>query len=597
MKIKKIIPVILITFNILTIYAQLSTQKSMRSAFLQGELSHKDYVVAQGYLMYSEEKFKEKFPQFIPYNPNKCGTFINIELKKMWEQLTEEEKAFFEESFKPAVLDRVYDSPSGFFRIHYTMVDYLKDKVPTQDSDSDGVPDYVEEVANAFDYSLEYETNIGFNYPPIDPFYGDNKYHINIVDLDGGMYGQTVPRGLIPDLDHAARYSYIDIENDFSENFYTKGIDAVKVTAAHELNHAIQFGYIEKWHEVYLYETTSVWLEESVYPEINDYFQYLPSFYNDITSRFDTRNYLHEYGNGLWGIFLENKFGPQVLVKTWEYLVTMNSFRALDRSLRENGSNFDVELSEYYTNLFFAFDKGHLNPYFDDAEEFPGIETFESIITLNPGKSSIDTSIVIQSRAVSPTYIKVNSVSPITYKIDGAVAVEDAGYYINKVVFYNGIDNYNVFDMEFLTGTGSSISLSSGYANSYAILVPVCVAETDKSGGYLQSFMITLQESAEKPTNQFLTPVPNPFILGNGEKMKMPFVLVESEEVEAFIYNSAGQLINSFFLGLLEEGYYDNNITWDGKDKNGYDVSSGIYIGVLKVGKDVYRNKFAVVKN
>jgi len=67
------------------------------------------------------------------------------------------------------------------------------------------------------------------------------------------------------------RYSSnIDINNDFiGSSFFTKGIQALRVTAAHEFHHAIQFGY--GWwgsDERYAYELTSTWMEDVVYTDV-----------------------------------------------------------------------------------------------------------------------------------------------------------------------------------------------------------------------------------------------------------------------------------------------------------------------------------------
>jgi len=75
--------------------------------------------------------------------------------------------------------------------------------------------------------------------------------------------------------------SDIDIDNDFIGSKYNaKGIQALRVTAAHEFHHAIQYGY-GWWGERYPYELTSTWMEDVVYTDVNDYYQYLPDYFVD----------------------------------------------------------------------------------------------------------------------------------------------------------------------------------------------------------------------------------------------------------------------------------------------------------------------------
>jgi len=571
-----------------------STQ-NIYNAYQRGEISYKEFLVGSGYLIYSREKFREEFPQYVPVQYNKSGTTIVAEIKNNWDLFSPEEQSFFEENFKIPQLDYTYDSPSGFFRIHYST--FGTHKVSTVDANQNDISDYIEEMGYYFDYSLEYATKtLRFNPPPIDSTDGNTKYHIYVRDLSSGTYGITHFNDYIPGNDNNARYSHIEIENDFREDFYTKGINAVKVTSAHELNHGIQVGYIDKSYEYYFYEVTSVWVEESTYPDVNDYFQYLYHFYNQIDKPFNTRDHLHEYGLGLWGIFLEKKYGPKVMSKTWEYFINSKSYRALDKALQEYDTSFDEELAEFYSYLVLTGDNADENIYFDDASEFPVIDA--SFFNLR-FTSEADTSFIINSNFLSSHYIRVSSTEPVEYNIEGIVKENAEGYFINKAVFYNGID-FSLRNINFLNSTISTGYFSTIYPNSYLILIPVCIAEIynvnsdDKK--YTQRINLYFTKGSQKPENKIFASVPNPFIMGNSENVNIPFLLVEDNEVEIFIYNSAGQLIKDFYLGLLTAGNYKDKVTWNGRDNNDNLVSSGIYISVLKVGKKIYKNKLAVIR-
>ena len=74
--------------------------------------------------------------------------------------------------------------------------------------------------------------------------------------------------------------SYLEIDNNFTDPGYkqTRGLDALRVTIAHEFHHAIQFGYYAKFDGSWWQESTSTWMEEVAYPHIDDYLQYLTYF-------------------------------------------------------------------------------------------------------------------------------------------------------------------------------------------------------------------------------------------------------------------------------------------------------------------------------
>ena len=69
---------------------------------------------------------------------------------------------------------------------------------------------------------------------------------------------------------------------------------------------------------------------------------------------------------------------------------------------------------------------------------------------------------------------------------------------------------------------------------------------------------------------------PNPF---NPETW-IPYQLKEASEVTIRIYSSLGELVREFDLGHKSAGFYadrDRALYWDGKNKSGEEVSSGVY--------------------
>ena len=48
------------------------------------------------------------------------------------------------------------------------------------------------------------------------------------------------------------------------------------MTVAHEYNHILQFGY-DTLQDIWLFEATATWVEQKVYPEINDYLIFMPA--------------------------------------------------------------------------------------------------------------------------------------------------------------------------------------------------------------------------------------------------------------------------------------------------------------------------------
>ncbi|HGJ65295.1 TPA: T9SS type A sorting domain-containing protein [bacterium] len=88
---------------------------------------------------------------------------------------------------------------------------------------------------------------------------------------------------------------------------------------------------------------------------------------------------------------------------------------------------------------------------------------------------------------------------------------------------------------------------------------------------------------------------PNPF---NAETW-IPYELSSAEKVIIQIYDVNGKLIKTLDLGIKSAGSYLTKKSagyWNGKDDNGYDVSSGIYFCVLKAGGFKVIKKMILVK-
>jgi len=101
--------------------------------------------------------------------------------------------------------------------------------------------------------------------------------------------------------------------------------------------------------------------------------------------------------------------------------------------------------------------------------------------------------------------------------------------------------------------------------------------------------------SAEKvaviqPNSISLRNYPNPF----NPETTISFDLFESGEVSLTLYNIKGQEIKSLVNKQLNPG--NHKVTWDGKDDNGKELSSGIYFYKLTTHQGVVTNKMMLLK-
>lgn len=90
---------------------------------------------------------------------------------------------------------------------------------------------------------------------------------------------------------------------------------------------------------------------------------------------------------------------------------------------------------------------------------------------------------------------------------------------------------------------------------------------------------------------------PNPFNPEKNEVTNISYYLNKNTNVSISIYTCFGELVREILKNEFQtENLYDN-IIWDGKDQKGRIVSSGIYLCILKIEKQKFVKKIAVMCN
>jgi hypothetical protein len=202
--------------------------------------------------------------------------------------------------------------------VHYVAT--TADAPDPDDLDISGVPDYVESVAGVLDHVWAEEVDgLGYRAPKSDAT-SDNDGGSALLDVyladigGGGLYGYCASDD--PHLDPSSyeywdmsAYCVLDDDYDISQFGYANPMRPLKVTAAHEFFHAVQFAY-DMGEDGWLMESTATWMEEHVYDAIDDNRQYLatsplaqPSIPLDQTSGFRV------YGTWIFWQFLTEYFG------------------------------------------------------------------------------------------------------------------------------------------------------------------------------------------------------------------------------------------------------------------------------------------------
>ncbi len=254
----------------------------------------------------------------------RCRTGLYRSLKRDFKALEPAtQKALAKYVSRPTLENvRSYASPGGHFNIHYATTG-ADAPVLTDTTPANGTPDWVERVAQVFEdvYASEV-TAKGYRPPPV------SRYDVYLRDLRADLaYGLTSDDGAFSS--GVSVGSYIEIDKAFTDSIFTvNGLytadQMLQITAAHEYNHAIQFGY-NYYFDLWYGEVTSTWMEDEVYDSVNQLYSYLHN-YLPLASTISLNLGLYqssEYGRWIFNRHLAESHGAGVVKAAWERLATM----------------------------------------------------------------------------------------------------------------------------------------------------------------------------------------------------------------------------------------------------------------------------------
>jgi len=303
-------------------------------------------------------------------------------------------------------VDAYRDSDSGWFRIHYATSGPDTVYRASVDTDGNGHPDYVDTVAMVMDsVRMFFVDSLGYPVPPSDDFYpsgGSEHYDVYLYNIGPGFYGLAYPDSVR--IDGSLRgTSFLELSNDYQQlpGYVQRPLDAVRVTAAHEYFHAIQFGMDVTEFEYYPSQTdapekrywmemSAVWAEEVMYDDINDYYNYLPAYFNDPRiSIQQQKSYVadvHPYASAVFPIYMTEKYDLDVVRQIWQQCMQRGAgphfMESCDSVLKVYSGRTDTlvlvdHFREFALWNYFTGERRHLAPHdsigYSEGEFYPEI--------------------------------------------------------------------------------------------------------------------------------------------------------------------------------------------------------------------------------
>ena len=506
--------------------------------------------------------------------------------------------------------------------VHYTTSGvHAPYEVDVDVDPADGIPDYINRVAEVFEYVRDYQViTLEYSIPPVDfGRGGDDRYDIYVQNLGAGFYGFTNPEDLIDE--HRAN-SYIVVENDFAGTYYSNNpVDGMKVTAAHEFFHAVQFGYDvfeydfddpgnPSTYKPWWMEASSVWMEDIIYDDINDYLGYLPFFYGyswmglgSFSYNYGDPRAFHPYASCVWPIYLTERFHTGIIREIWEGCGSIggyNTLTATEEALQPvtslSKSFLEFSVWNFHTGSFADttdfFSEGHLFPEMDTTfyiheltEEPVGIGDFP-----NP-----------------PEHLAANYIVIRAGQDSGGVALSFDGQDMGESEWHVAMLGYEPAQSEWIdilvepnTGEGTGDWYNWNFYD-YIVVIPTVSGISPLYEQYSYQGWVAYDSSlvGDSPVSvwpddskgivpgdlMLFSSYPNPF----NATTTLQYSLLRSSGVTIEIYNIIGQRVTTLFEGIQQAG--NNSITWDASG-----FPSGIYFARLEVGNHSQSMKMVLLK-
>lgn len=462
-------------------------------------------------------------------------------------------------------------SESGKFRINYDTTG--SNAVSVDDLDGNGISDYVERTAEAADSSYRHQVlTLGFR-DPIPPATLYNIYFQNI-----GFYGFTQRSVTEPS------GTYIVVHNNFNgfpPNTDPEGneIGALKVTVAHEFKHAIQFsqngwnGDSDAWAEM-----DATLMEEVVYDNVNDYYNYIEGSGSLIRSPQQTL-IPGSYEDITFALYFHEKFGDFFWTDTWERIevspLSISLLTAVESELESENETYRKEVTENYLwHLASGPNNSSINYGFKDREFYPNPNLTATFFGLT---DSLSTQRSLNRMAAN--YYMVDLQTEAEGNVAVLLSAESEEINAGVIAYFNNGSSEALISNDNSLG---SRRISAPWEWSEVSRLGIAVVNTSRTAS--STFRIGI--SSDIPQKLELAQnYPNPF----NPSTTIPIEIPETQFVSLKVYDITGRLVQTLLEGEVQTGFYEINF-------DGSALASGVYLYQLRTEKGAQFQKMLLVK-
>lgn len=490
-----------------------------------------------------------------PQPIGKCGTVAILE-GRFKGMPTEEERRLR--------VQATYLSPSGKFRMNYDVTG--ANAVPTADTNSNGIPDYIERAARYIDeaWQLQVATQ-GFR----DPV-GNTVYNVFFEQI--GFYGYTQPSGGRTFIVVHRNFEGFPPNTDPEGNVW----GALKVTMAHEFKHAVQYA-TNQWtgdagRTVWV-EMDATMMEEVQYPQVNDYWNYLRSASIFTNPNGSTPG---SYPHVTWMLHYHERLGIGFWRDVWETVGAsgMNMFPAVSVNLTPRNLSYTETFSMNHAWHFASGDFSRPGFGFVDRQQFPTPNMTQRVVIPD---SLMPPATVNRSAA---RYYRLQR-GPTTA---GAIQVSVDHSLLRTGVTLLAYKSDGTIETQSRIGDESgTIRLSTGWVWDDLDFLGMVVANASESATLGYRYRIDSESVPETPTLR--QNHPNPF----NPSTRIIFTLPRRQNVRLEVFDVLGRSVALLVDGQRNSGRHELDFDAGG-------LASGVYVYLLSTQDGVRVRRMTLIR-
>jgi hypothetical protein len=507
----------------------------------------------------------------------KCGFAVMSEAARRLEIASPAAAADIRALLAPKARQTSIFSPSGRFRIFYDTSG--TDAAALLAGDTARIPNsahaFAQAVAEVFDSVYQVEVvDIGYMAPPFEET--QTTYNISIMEFDGDPYGQTLFSLPLPS-SGTVRPTYacrMEIDNDFLE-FETRGLDGLRVTAAHEFHHMVQLGSYGLWSsDRWMHEMSSTYHEVALYPDIKDYFQYIRT-YMRTPERPMWLWGIDGYELVLWPLYLEKHYDRMLMRDFWTGMRAVEPMTAMRDAIQARGGDMGEDLCSWaQTNFYTGYRSSKLEtPVYDDAPALARATMYANQ-ELVAESAKINGNLAATGAMYLRVYRGIDTVSFVVANTSmvGAIGRNSSGTAYELEVRSTGWnDDYT--------------PLNNGWAYRFTV-------------GEANALCLAVLEGGSSSAVERELPFPNPYHPDAFSRMQFPVPRnVTVNRADLYVYSSSMNLIARRESQPIElDDNYGAFVAYDVRTDTGAELPSGVYFYFMKYGGETKTGKFAVVR-